>query len=449
VLASFVFLSEFIQVSSLGFYNPYIQFTLFLLKLYMEVSRTLKTKIEQKTAVVGIMGVGYVGSNLGWAVSSAGYNVVGFDIDKHKIYTINSAGKKNFIATDDFSKLGTCDVVFVCVPTPVDKSKKPNLTPFVRAIKSIKEYLKKGQLIIVESSVAPGTVRGIALPVLQTSGMTAENDFFLAFSPERVDPGNRKYEFCDIPKIVAGMGNTSKDLTASLYGKFVNKVVPVSSIETAEFTKLFENTFRLVNISLVNQVQEYADAIGIDMNEVVEAAATKPFGFLPHYPGPGVGGHCIPVDPYYLVDDAKKHNISLSIIEDAGRINSNRPKKVAGKAQRILEETNGVKKHHTVLIVGVTYKPDVADVRESASLEIWEMLREKGYTVHYHDPYISAINGVSSIELSDDTVKNFDLIIISTDHKNIDYDGLLQAKIPILDTRNVYNGNATTNVFRL
>ena len=284
--------------------------------------------------------------------------------------------------------------------------------------------------------------------MLQTSGLKKEEEeFFLSFSPERVDPGNKKYTICNTPKVVAGLSNTSSDLACKFFQSFVEKVVPVSSIEAAEMSKILENTFRLVNISFINELVPYAKSLGVDIHEVINVAATKPYGFLPHYPGPGVGGHCIPVDPYYLLSDARKRGISLTIVEDAGRVNEEQPKKVVTKALEILKKTNGHKATYKVLLLGLTYKKDIGDQRESASLKIWKLLEEKNVNVSYHDPYVPSWNDHVSVELTDKTLSENDVIIITTDHENIDYAKLTSHQKPILDTRNVLRKNGFPFVY--
>lgn len=450
----------------------------------------LSTKITSKKATIGIVGMGYVGSALAELIIANEYTALGFVTTAEKAEKINNQKKKRLQATTNFSLLKNCDVILVCVQTPIYEDKTPNLRFLENALKQIANNLKKDQLIIIESSISVGTTRNFVLPILEESHLQAGKDFFLSFSPERVDPGNKKFPLQDIPKVVSGFDDMSQELAALFYKKIMKKVVPVSSLETAEMVKLFENTFRLVNVSLVNELIEYTRRLGIDMWEVIDAAATKPFGFLPHYPGPGAGGHCIPVDPYYLLDDAKKHGIRLKLLEEAGNINDQQPIKIVQRTLEILREnshkellsrrpymsnndtmTNGFleQKNSTfiltgqkggenvhngkdickVLLIGISYKPDVNDVRESPALKIWKMLEEFGFSVSYHDPYVPQLNGFSSKDLSEQVIKEHDMIIITTNHSNIDYSGLLQYNKPILDTRNVYNSHRNFYVYLL
>lgn len=439
--------------------------------------KELLQKIKNKDARVGIVGMGYVGMPLAELSVTAGYKTVGFVRNPEKAQAINQEKTPNLSSTTQKSKLAEVDVILICVQTPIFKNKKPDLRPLKQAIREVGAHLMAGQLVVIESSIAPGTTRNIALPILEKSGLKLGEEFFLAFSPERVDPGNSRFNLNQIPKVVSGAEENSHEAVIAFYSNIIDRVVPVSSMETAELVKIFENTFRLINISLVNQVHQYAKAIGVDMWEVVDAASTKPFGFLAHYPGPGIGGHCIPVDPYYLLEDARKYGIDLSLIEEAGRINENQPNKVVNRAVEIITSSlkngfkhNGVNNHNgfrplvagikfgashwprnkkrKVLLIGVAYKPDIDDFRESPALKIWEIFHKKGYIVSYYDPYIPSFNGSSSVELSEDVIKDQDLLVITTNHSMIDYQWLSKFNRPILDTRNVLSNN-TSNIFSL
>ncbi len=411
--------------------------------------RALQKLIEDKKSTIGVVGVGYVGSALALATSSVGFKTIGFEIDQKKIKQIKNLKKKLLTATNDKSQLKDCNIICICVPTPVYKDKSPDFRYLTKAALEIAKYLCKGQLIIIESSVNPGATRTVVLPLLEKSGLRAGKDFYLSFSPERVDPGNTKYQLADIPKVVGGYDEESKQLTVAFYSYFIRKVVPVSSLETAELTKILENTYRFVNISLINEIADYAKAIGVDIWEVIDAASTKPFGFQSHYPGPGIGGHCIPVDPYYLLQDAQRLGIHLGLVKAAGEVNERQPKKVVRRTLEILRKTNGKKKNHKVLLVGVSYKSDVSDVRESAALKIWELFNKKGVDVSYHDPYVTKINGYSSVDLRDKVINAHDLVVIITDHSSIPYDNLTKYNKPILDTRNVFKKLKSSHLFRI
>lgn len=449
----------------------------------MDVVQKLQKKIAAKETLVGVIGMGYVGKSLAELVHQKNFPVIGFVREKkatNSIYT-----------TTDASLLKTCDILLVCVQTPIDETKKPDLRYLQKSIGQISQCLRKGQLIIIESSISVGTTRNVVLPLLQQSGLTEGEDYFIAFSPERMDPGNKEYTLDQIPKVVGGLSRQSHILAVAFYEQIINKVVPVSSPETAELVKLFENTFRFINISLVNEINSYAKTHGINMWEVIDAAATKPFGFLAHYPSPGVGGHCIPVDPFYLLDDADKHGIQLRLIQESEAINDSQPRKVAQRALEILHSTypklqtahvpkqaswtapalqteqayayqyagmkggqssieNELVSNYRILLIGLAYKPDIDDMRESASLKIWKQLEEAGCTVSYHDPYIPVYKNMRSKDLSASVVKKQDMIIIVTKHSNIEYAKLASHGVPILDTRNIYtNGRKFSHIFNL
>lgn len=409
----------------------------------------LKKLIIDKKSIIGVVGVGYVGRALALATSSIGFKTIGFEIDQKKIKRIKKLKRNLLTATSDKSQLKNCNIVCVCVPTPVYEDKSPDFRYLTNAAKEIAKYLCKGQLIIIESSVNPGATRTVVLPLLEESGLRAGEDFYLSFSPERVDPGNKKYQLEDVPKVVGGYDEQSKRLTVAFYSHFIRKVVPVSSLETAELVKILENTYRFVNISLINEIADYAKAIGVDIWETIAAASTKPYGFQPHYPGPGIGGHCIPIDPYYLLEDARRLGIQLHLVKEAGKVNEKRPKKVVLHTLEILRKTNGKKKNHKVLLVGVSYKPDVADVRESPALKIWELFKERGIVVSYYDPYVTKINGYSSVDLREDVINKHDLVVVITNHSNIPYNDLTKYNKPIVDTRNVFRKLKSPRIFRI
>src|SRR3990167_6721045 len=383
-----------------------------------EFSKLLKL-IEERKPKIGIIGAGYVGQSVARGALSVCFEVLCYDIDRSKITSINHQGIKNLSATDKFEDLKHRHVICICVPTPITKKKKPDLSILTKILTKLENQLQIGQLIIIESSVAPGTTRNLALPILERSKLKTGEDFFLAHSPERIDPGT-----------------------------FVQKIVPVSTVEVAEMTKVLENTFRLVNISLINEVAAFAKASGIDIWEVIEAAATKPYGFLPHYPGPGAGGDCIPVLPYHLIDAAKKQNVKLKIVEAAARVNETQPQKIAQKAIQLI---NGKTKNGSpkVLLVGVSYKPEIADTRQSPAIKIWQHLKKSGISVVFHDPYVKQINGSTSQKLTLKTVESCDVVIITTHHKKIAYRQLLKNGTPIIDTRNIFENLNHPNIHRI
>lgn len=385
-------------------------------------SLPLLRKINSKKAVVGILGLGFTGRELAKQAAISGFRTIGFDTDNEKVESIKI--NKRFVATGDFKRLEECDVICVCVQTPL-KKKLPNLEYLRRAIASIVENINSDTLIIVESSVPVGIIRNTVLPVLRKS----EKDFkvFLGYSPERLDEGNKKFNIKNIPKIVAGIDEDSLRLTTSFYKKIVDEVVEVLSVEIAEMSKIFENTFRFVNISLVNELSEYATSMGINFNEVLNAAATKPFGFFPHYPGIGIGGNCIPVLPYYLLKDKKGKG--LDIIKSATLVNEKLPKKIVNRAMKLLETV----KKPRVLLVGIAYKPDSKEIQNSIAIEIWNLFEKKGVEVSYHDPGILNFREVKSVGLTVPEIEGYDLILITTLHKGINYEILSKVNVPIFN----------------
>lgn len=397
--------------------------------------KNLEDKIRGKKAIVGIVGLGYVGEAVALSSANAGYTSLGFDINKEKIESINQKKIKNLSALSNMSKLKKCDVICICVPTPIDNQKKPILKFLETALSTVKKYLTPGKLIILESSVAVGTTRNLALPLLHQSRLKHGLDFFLAFSPERIDPGNKTYTLKTIPKVVSGISARACNLAVKFYKNIADTVIPVSSTEIAEMSKILENVFRLVNISLVNELSVYAKALGIDMWKVIQAASTKPFGFLPHFPGPGVGGECIPVVPYYLLDDAKKRNLDLKMVKAATDINEERTKQVVNRAINILNHGRA-KKNQRALIIGISYKPESADIRQSPAIIVWKQLEKKGIRVCYHDPYVKQVNGTESVSISKKQLEKQNLIIITTFHHAVNYKKIVESKTPILDTVN-------------
>jgi UDP-N-acetyl-D-glucosamine dehydrogenase len=393
----------------------------------------LLEKINNKKAIIGMVGIGYVGKNEGIYIAKAGYKTIGFDISEKNIDVVNELNLNNFSATKDFESLKECDIIFISVPTPINSAFKPDLTSVKAATNTVCEHLKKGQLIIFESTVAPGTTKEVVLPILEKSNLKVEQDFFLAYSPERIDIGNEKYTFQTTPKVVAGFSKDSKELTKTFYSYIIDQVVDVSTLEAAELCKIMENTVRFVNINLMNEFSKYGAARHINIFEVVKAAATKPFGYFPYFPGAGISGHCIPVDPFYLLDDGKKLDIDFELIETCMNSHKKRMKSIAQKAVFLSN-----KKNPNILIIGVAIKPDCDDARESAAVKIMKHIEDDGASVFYHDPYIEEIDGYKSNDLTDEFLSKIDCIVIVTDHKNIDYDKLLKLNKPIIDPKNVY-----------
>ncbi|OCJ09175.1 UDP-N-acetyl-D-glucosamine dehydrogenase [Rhizobium sp. AC44/96] len=422
----------------------------------------LLSKIEARSARAGIIGLGYVGLPLAMAIARSGFPVTGFDIDPGKIVSIEArrsyidavtsadlATQINvgrFSATTDFAALKDCDVIVICVPTPLTKHRDPDLS-FVEATShAIAAHLRAGQLIVLESTTYPGTTDDIVKVILEKTGLRSGKDFFVGFSPEREDPGNQHFHTATIPKVVAGDGAEALALMTSFYGAAVKTVVPVSSNATAEAVKLTENIFRSVNIALVNELKTVYAAMGIDVWEVIDAAKTKPFGYMPFYPGPGLGGHCIPIDPFYLTWKSREYELPTRFIELAGEINSAMPRYVVGKLAEALDIRAGkALSRSRVLVLGLAYKKNVADIRESPSLRLIELIEERGGKADYHDPHVAeipptreyqALKGRKSISL--ENLAGYDAVLIATDHDGIDYSALAKNAPLIIDTRNVF-----------
>ena len=418
----------------------------------MNFTSDLLKKIDSKKATVGVVGLGYVGGALSEATSFQGFPTIGFDIDKNVITHSNNKNLSNLLATLDKKFIVSSDIVCICVPTPTNKDNSPNFAFFENAIREVTNYLVRGQLIIIESSVTPGTVRNLALPILEESDLKVGKDFFLGYAPERIDPGNEKFTYRNIPKVVSGFDKQSLRLTSQFYSKLVDQVVPVSEIEVAEMTKFLENVFRMVNISFINELSDYAKAKGIDILETINAAATKPFGFLPHYPGPGAGGDCIPVVSYYLLEDAKRQSVSLKMVDAAMKVNEERSRMISEKVTQVINHrVNGeIKpKKPKILIVGVAYKAGSDNIRNSVSLKVWEHLEILGAEISYHDPFVPKVNGHSSIPLTEKNISEHDAIIIATDHKDVQYQALVKSKKPIVDTRNVLTNYRLPHIIRI
>jgi UDP-N-acetyl-D-glucosamine dehydrogenase len=428
----------------------------------------LLARIEAGTARVGTIGLGYVGLPLSVEFAAAGLGVVGFDLSAEKVAALGrgesyvgdvaserlaplvAAGRLE--ATTDFSRLSDCDAVIICVPTPLGKTKDPDMTMVVEATEAIAARLRPGQLVVLESTTYPGTTEELILPRLREGGLRVGEDFFLAFSPERVDPGNRRYNTRNTPKIIGGMTPRCAQVTRALYRRAVDTVIPVSSPRAAEMVKLLENTFRSVNIGLVNEVALMCDRLGVDVWEVIDAAASKPFGFMPFYPGPGLGGHCIPIDPFYLSWKLRTLNYRARFIELAGEVNSEMPEYVCERIASALNDRERSVKGSRVLVLGVAYKRDVDDVRESPALDILKLLEARGARVGFHDPYVAslALDGqrLRSEELLP-AIQAADLVVIVTDHSAYDYRQIVDNARLVLDTRNATRGIASPKVLKI
>lgn len=417
-------------------------------------------RIAERKAVIGVVGMGYVGLPLALTFVEEGFRVIGFDIDKAKADALNSgrtyikhissarikdARKRKLLdATADFSLIPEADALLVCVPTPLDEHLQPDLSFITGTSEQIAPHLQKGQLVVLESSSFPGTTEEIMRPVLEKhSGLIAHKDFYLAYSPEREDPNNPEYNTKNIPKVVGANSEGSLKLAVALYQAVLDTVVPVSSAEAAEATKIFENVFRSVNIALVNEIKVILDAMGVDVWEVIAAASTKPFGFMAFYPGPGLGGHCIPIDPFYLTYKAQEFEMPTRFIELAGEINTSMPRWVISKVMEALNERRKALKGSKVLILGMAYKKNVDDMRESPALRLIELLEEKGAIVDYHDPFIHKIPPTrrykfdkESVPLSAENIAKYDVVLIATNHDNIDYAELVKHAKLVVDTRN-------------
>jgi len=434
-------------------------------------------KIDQKTVVIGIVGLGYVGLPLALEYALKGFKTIGFDIDERKIPLLNSGksyikhikadkikkvvDSKKFFATADFSRLPEADAIIICVPTPLNEHREPDISYIENSGKVIAQYLRSGQFVSLESSTYPGTTEEILLPMFENAPITQMSkvkgqkskvkpfvvgkDFFLAFSPEREDPNNPNYSTATIPKVVGGVTSNCLKVALAVYNQVIVKTVPVSSPRAAEATKLLENIYRSINIALVNELKMVFERMNIDVWEVIDAAATKPFGFQAFYPGPGLGGHCIPIDPFYLTWKAREFEISTKFIELAGEINTFMPYYVIEKAAEILNNFKKSLNGSKVLILGASYKKDIDDMRESPSLKLIEILREKGAKVDYNDPYVSKLPktrkyqyDMESVELSKKNLAKYDLVLLSTDHTEYNYKFIAANSKLILDTRNAF-----------
>ncbi len=424
----------------------------------------LLQKIESKKAKIGIVGLGYVGLPLLMEFVEQGFTTVGFDIDNKKVDQLNKGQSyikhiadariatvvesKLFGATSDFSRIKEVDCILICVPTPLTRYREPDLSYIKNTSETLAKHLRKGQLIVLESSTYPGTTEEVMKPILEKSGLKGDVDFWVAFSPEREDPNNPKFNTRTIPKVVGANTDEARKLVSTLYNQVIVKTIPVSSSQAAEATKLLENIFRSVNIALVNEMKIILDRMGIDVWEVIEAAKTKPFGFMPFYPGPGLGGHCIPIDPFYLTWKAREYDMNTRFIELAGEINTSMPFWVIRKLMDALNDRGKSLKGSKILVLGAAYKKDIDDPRESPSFKLMEILIDKGAEVDYNDPFIPELPSMrmydvkgKSVELTEENLAKYDCVLVSTDHSVYEFDFIVKHAQLVIDTR-----NATVNV---
>jgi UDP-N-acetyl-D-glucosamine dehydrogenase len=429
----------------------------------------LKDKLLSKEARLGVIGLGYVGLPLSMEFVRAGFKVVGIDTNEEKVNILMSGDSYipdvpgewvkdavesgAFVATTDFSKLSDVDTVDICVPTPLRKTKDPDISYVSAAVDEIVKYLHPGMMIILDSTTYPGTTDEVILPRLAETGLVVGKDFYLAFSPERVDPGNEEWTTKNIPKVVGGVTPACTEHATLIYKQTLGPIVPVSSTKVAETVKLLENTFRSVNIGLVNEMALMCDRMGIDVWEVIDAAATKPFGFMPFYPGPGLGGHCIPIDPFYLSWKAKESGFEARFIELAGVVNSSMPFYVVGKVVDCLNDRCMPVKGSRILVLGVAYKKDIDDLRESPALDIIKLLNEKGADLAYSDPFVPSFKDGSleftSVELTAESLAGFDCAVIATAHSTFDYEMIVGSGVPLVDARNALKGIKADHIRRI
>lgn len=436
--------------------------------------------ISEKRARIGVIGLGYVGLPLIVEFALKNFDCIGFEVDESKTaeiaagrsYIVDVSGENlkkcvdsgKLTATTDFSKLSDCDVIIICVPTPLRKTKDPDMSYILTAGGKIQKYMRAPQLVILESTTYPGTTDEVLQPMFEEKGFKLNEDFLLAFSPERVDPGNPQFQTHNIPKVVGGVSQDSTEVAAALYGEIVERVFPVSSARVAEAAKLWENTFRAINIGMANEMAKLCNALGIDTWEVVGAAATKPFGFMPFFPGPGIGGHCIPLDPHYLSWKARQHGFDSQFISLAEQVNSTMPNYVVELATEALNKDKKAVNGSKILILGVAYKKDIDDMRESPALSIIDLLRADGADVYYHDPFVAEVTfdhaytigdgePLYNNELTDDLISSSDCVIICTEHSSVDYDRVCKLASLVVDTRNALSsetrGGSKARIVRL
>jgi UDP-N-acetyl-D-glucosamine dehydrogenase len=429
----------------------------------------LLDRIERRRAKLGVIGLGYVGLPLAVEFGKAGYQVIGIDVNASRVASLaqgrshvqdvsnadvrDLVRSKRLIPTTDFSALRRADTVNICVPTPLSKQRDPDMSYILAAAREVKQTLHRGQLVVLESTTYPGTTEELVLPLLHETGMRVGRDFFLAFSPERVDPGNPQYNTRNIPKVVGGVTPTCTELAARLYQQRLERVVPVSSTRVAEMVKLLENTFRSVNIGLVNELALMCARLNIDVWEVIEAAATKPFGFMPFFPGPGLGGHCIPIDPFYLSWKARASGFEARFIELAGHVNAHMPDHVCDLVVESLNRTGRAVRGSRVLVLGVAYKAGIDDTRESPSLDIMTTLERRGARVEYSDPFVARLEfsgrKLTSVPLTPARLARFDCVVIATAHRAFPYSMVVRHARGIVDTRNVLKGRRSKKIVRL
>ena len=432
-------------------------------KMNSSAMLALEGKIRARSASTAVIGLGYVGLPLARHLCEAGFRVTGFDIDDRKVDSLNAGRsyikqipsdwiektvqEEQFSATTDFAHLSDVDCVSICVPTPLNEHREPDLTYVVETVEQIAKYLHPGQLVVLESTTYPGTTKEVVLPILRKTGLELGSDFFLAFSPEREDPGNTEYAIGGIPKVVGGMTQECTELACLYYGSLIKEVVPVDSPQIAEMSKLLENIFRSVNIALVNELKMLCDRMDIDVWKVIDAASTKPFGYMPFYPGPGLGGHCIPIDPFYLTWKAREYGFATRFIELSGEINTSMPRYVIGKIMEALNDQAKALKGSKIMVLGAAYKKNVDDVRESPSIMLIEMLREHGAEVVYNDPYVTQIEpgrhhgvAMSSVELSAENLAESDCVLVATAHDCYDASFVVEHAQLVVDTRNFTAG---------
>jgi UDP-N-acetyl-D-glucosamine dehydrogenase len=416
----------------------------------------LKTKLENHNATAAVIGLGYVGLPLAMEIAAAGFDVIGIDLDKSKVDTLNqgrsyildvpdrniadAVQSRKFVPTSDFSALAGADAVSICVPTPLSKSRDPDISFILAAAEEIRKYLHRDQLIVLESTTYPGTTDELIVPELETSGLKVGSDFYVAFSPERIDPGNATYTTYNTPKIVGGITPQCTEIARVFYSQFIERVIPVSSTKCAEMVKLLENTFRSVNIGMVNELALMCDLLGVDVYEVIDAAATKPFGFSPFYPGPGLGGHCIPIDPHYLAWKLKALNFQARFIGLAAEINGMMPSVVSSMVADGLNRVSKSVRGSKIMVLGVAYKKNVSDCRESPALDVMRLLSEKGAILSYNDPLVASVrlgrSTLNSIDASPAQIAEHDCVIILTDHSTYDIREIVESAKLVIDTRN-------------
>lgn len=431
---------------------------------------TVEARIQNGTATAAVVGLGYVGLPLAVAIAQAGFRVLGVEADAARAAAVNRGAsyiedvppddvrrlvdQHRLSAATDYQALRGADVIIVCVPTPLTKSKEPDLSYLVAATKGCASALRPEHVIILESTTYPGTTAEVVLPILEETGLRAGSDFYLAFSPERIDPGNRQYAIRDIPKVVGGLTPVCTRLAQAFYAQVFRRVVPVSSPAVAEMVKCYENVFRNVNIALVNELTLLCDRMGINMWEVVDAAATKPYGFMPFYPGPGVGGHCIPVDPYYLLAKAREYDFHARFIELSTTVNDSMPYYVISRTTKALGASGKALRGARILVLGAAYKRDVSDTRMSPSLKIMELLGKHGAQVSYHDPHVPQVHfanpgTLTSVPLTDEMLSSVDCVVVATDHSGVDYAKVAEKAPLVIDTRNTLQGSGGPHVFQL